>query len=190
MLFISDDEKLWKRPNLIAVTLSCYLMTLVTFRTSRADQNTNRLFHLFAHDLNNGTSAIAFVSSDKPCIFQPLDLPLASGSHRVNVYLPYSAITGLGGSDGRAIFAARIKHVKSPYASPYQWHILLDPESVYLFTSDVHCRQVGLDPDSYPDVRAIIDGQRDFVAQSPDWAARGDRVSWPQAFANMKEGQE
>ena len=122
--------------------------------------------------------------------YYTLDLPLASGSHRVNVYLPYSAITGLGGSDGRAIFAARIKHVKSPYASPYQWHILLDPESVYLFTSDVHCRQVGLDPDSYPDVRAIIDGQRDFVAQSPDWAARGDRVSWPQAFANMKEGQE
>jgi hypothetical protein len=77
VLIIRDDENLWKRPSSIAATLPYYLMTLVTFRTSRADQNTNKLCHLFAHDLNNGASAIAFVSNDKPCIFQPLDLPLA-----------------------------------------------------------------------------------------------------------------
>ena len=77
VLIIRDDENLWKRPSSIAATLPYYLMTLVTFRTSRADQSTNKLFHLFAHDLNNGASAIAFVSSDKPSIFQRLDLPLA-----------------------------------------------------------------------------------------------------------------
>ena len=77
VLIIRDDENLWKRPSSIAATLPYYLMTLVTFRTSRADQNTNKLFYLFAHDLDNGASAISFVSSDKSSIFQTLDLPLA-----------------------------------------------------------------------------------------------------------------
>ena len=116
-----------------------------------------------------------------------LDLPLTPGNHRVNVYLPFAAIPGLGDADGRAILAARVRNVKKPSAASSQWHVLLDPESVYLLTSDVHCRQVGLDPDYYPDIRSVIDGQREFVAQSADWADRTLKVSMPQAFVGTEE---
>ena len=76
-------------------------------------------------------------------------------------------------NDRRLIFAGQITDVVPPQADlRLPWRLTIDAESFVIMTSTHHCDELGLNENAAPDLTAILDRQREFVASSTDWQDR------------------
>ena len=135
-----------------------------------------------------------------PIIKSPLNknriqllLPLKIHSDRVRIeshstLLNYAA-TQLKGTS--LIFAARVESCEAPSAEGGEWIIELSPDGCALLTSELHCIELGLDPDAEPLLRQQLSQQEAFI-ESVDLfqLAELDRILKEQQLVLKEEAEK
>lgn len=115
-----------------------------------------------------------------------VEFPATPGLHSIRMHLPFPAIKNLltTAPDGRILFAARFHDVKPP-GTTNDWHLLADPESFVLLTSEIHCEAIGLTVQTDPQISALLNHQQTFVQTSPDWEHRAAKIVLPRVYQEV-----
>ncbi len=112
-----------------------------------------------------------------------LDIPVMPGQPNVTVLLELAELQEyLANSEShRSVFGFRVADVRSQSdSSADQWFVEVDAQSFVLFTSAVHCQQLGWSVEDDSELSQLLQHQRDFVENSAVWVQRHERMNQQQ----------
>lgn len=189
-LILGEDGPEWRHTvNMLEETRAiadlAYSTLPVTISDAGFDQQTSSTDTALLRTLSDqGTYIVdGFIDPASDRYEFTLDIPVMPRRQNVTVLLDLAELQDyLAETEThRAVFGFRVADVKrrSDTAADH-WIVEVDAHSFVLFTSDVHCEQLGWEVHDDPELSQLLQHQRDFVENSAVWVHRHERMKQQQ----------